>query len=106
MLSALALTARWENMARIHSPLPAESVKPASIWIGLVRKKDARGVRLVRSPRRVQRDAHNVQWGPHLRSALHNAQYVKQEHTHQQSRPQHVRHALQVHSVPREPVRV
>ena len=54
MLFALALTARWENMAPTHSPLSAESVKPVSTWIGLGRKMDARGVPLVRSPRRVQ----------------------------------------------------
>ena len=106
MLFALALTARWENMAPIHSPLFAESAKPVSTWIGLGRKMDARGVPLVRSPCRVQRDACNAQWAIHLCPKLRNAQYVKQEHMLPQSRPRHVHYALQVHSVPKEQVHV
>jgi hypothetical protein len=106
MLFALALTARWENMAPTHSPLPAETVKPVSTWIGSVRKMDARAARPVCSPRRAQRDARSVQRAIHLCPKLHSAQYVRREHMHPQSHLRRVHHALQVRSVPKEPARV
>ena len=105
-LFALALFAQLGNMAPIHSPLPAESVKPVSTWIGSVRKMDARGARPVRSPRRAQRDARSVQRDIHLCRKLHNAQYVRRERMHPRSHLRRVHHALQVRSVLREPVYV